>query len=61
MNNIQVEKTNNGILQIAKGLIISFIISLVSIFIFSVILIYSNISENIIPIAIKKLTISKNI
>ena len=50
MNDIQVNKNSNGILKITKGLMISFIISLISIFIFSVILTYSNISENIIPI-----------
>lgn len=56
MNNVQIEKNNTGILRITKGLSISFIISLVSIFIFSVILTYSNISEGIIPIAIIVLT-----
>lgn len=56
MNNIQVEKDNNGILRVAKGLMISIIITLITILLFSIILTYSNISENIIPIAIIILT-----
>lgn len=56
MNNIQIEKTNNGILRITKGLIISFFISLISIFILALILTYSSISEKIIPITIMILT-----
>lgn len=56
MNNLQIEKNSNGILRITKGIIISIIISLISIFIFSIILTYSSISEGIIPIAIIVLT-----
>lgn len=56
MNNLQIEKNSKGILRITKGLTISIIISLISIFIFSIILTYSSISEGIIPIAIIVLT-----
>lgn len=56
MNNVQIENNNNGILRITKGLSISFIISLISIFLFSIILTYSNISEKIIPTVIIVLT-----
>lgn len=55
-NNIKIENTNSSAIRILKGLIISFIITLVSIFIFSIILTYSNISEKIIPIVIIILT-----
>ena len=56
MNSIQVEKNNSIAIKIVKGLIISFLVTLVTIFIFSIILAYSNISEGIIPIAIVVLT-----
>lgn len=56
MNNTQKEKDNNTILRITKGLTISFVLSLISIFLFSIILTYSSISENIIPISIILLT-----
>lgn len=56
MNNTQIEKNNNGILRVTKGLIISFIITLISIFILALILTYSSISEEIIPITITILT-----
>lgn len=52
MNNIQVERSNGISLKIFKGLVISFIVTLVTIFVFSVILTYTNVSENIIPIVI---------
>lgn len=55
-NNIKIENTNNSAIRILKGLIISFIVTLVSILIFSIILTYSNISEKIIPIVIIILT-----
>ena len=55
-NNIKIENTNNSAIRILKGLIISFLVTLVSIFIFSIILTYSNISEKIIPIVIIILT-----
>lgn len=55
-NNIKIENTNNSAIRILKGLIISFVVTLVSIFIFSIILTYSNISEKIIPIVIIILT-----
>ena len=56
MNNIKVEKSNNGIIKIFKGIIFSFAITLISIFIFSVILTYTDISEKIIPIIIILIT-----
>lgn len=56
MNNIQVEKNNSTILNIIKGVIISFIFTLISIFLFSVLLTYTNISESIIPTVIIILT-----
>ena len=56
MNSIQIEKNNNSILQVTKGLIICFIISLISIFVLALILTYSTISERIIPITIIILT-----
>lgn len=55
-NNIKIENTNNSAIRILKGLIISFVVTLVSIFIFSIILTYSNISEKIVPIVIIILT-----
>lgn len=55
-NNIKIENTNNSAIRILKGVIISFVVTLVSIFIFSIILTYSNISEKIIPIVIIILT-----
>ena len=56
MNKVQIEKDNTIILRITKGLIVSFIISLISIFIFAIILVYSNISEKTIPVTIILLT-----
>lgn len=56
MNNIQIEKTDSIFIKISKGLIISFIVSLISIFIFSILLAYTNISDSIIPIVIVFLT-----
>lgn len=56
MNNIQVEKNNSTPIKIVKGLIISFLVTLITIFIFSVILTYTNVSEAIIPAAIIVLT-----
>lgn len=55
-NNVKIENTNNSAIRILKGLIISFVVTLVSIFIFSIILTCSNISEKIIPIVIIILT-----
>lgn len=56
MNNIQIEKTDSIVIKISKGLIISFVVSLISIFIFSILLAYTNISDSIIPIVIVVLT-----
>lgn len=56
MNNIQVEKSNSIASKIAKGLLISFLVTLVTIFIFSILLTYTNISESIIPTVIIVLT-----
>lgn len=55
-NNIKIENTNNSAIRILKGVIISFVVTLISILIFSIILTYSNISEKIIPIVIIILT-----
>ena len=55
-NNIKIENTNSSAIRILKGLMISFILTLISILIFSIILTYSNISEKIIPIVIIILT-----
>lgn len=55
-NNIKIENTNSYLMRILKGLIISFVITLVGILIFSIILTFSNISEKIIPIVIVILT-----
>jgi len=57
MNNIKVENTNNSIItRIFKGLIFSFIITLISVFIFAIVLTYTNISESMVPIVIIILT-----
>lgn len=56
MNNVQVESQNNTLIKISKGVVVSFLITLTSIFIFSIILTYTNISESIIPIVIIVLT-----
>lgn len=56
MNNVQVEKSNNVPIKIAKGLVISFLVTLITIFIFSIVLTYSNISESIIPVTLLVLT-----
>lgn len=57
MNNVVTEtSSDNNLIKIFKGLICSFIITLISIFIFSAILTYTNISEKIIPIVIIILT-----
>ena len=56
MNNVKVETSNSNIIKIFKGLMFSFLITLVSVFLFSVILTYTNISEKIIPIVIIILT-----
>lgn len=55
INNIQVEN-NNIVIKIGKGLGISFLVTLISIFLFSIILTYTNISEAIIPTVIVVLT-----
>lgn len=52
MNNIQSEKTNNTIVKLGKGLLISILVTLLAIFIFSILLAYTNISERVIPIVI---------
>ena len=57
MNNVKIENTtDNVIIKIFKGLIFSFVITLISIFIFAIVLTYSDISESIIPIVIIVLT-----
>ena len=52
MNNIQSEKTNNIIVKLGKGILISLLVTLLAIFIFSILLAYTNISERVIPIVI---------
>ena len=52
MNNIQSEKTNNTIAKLGKGILISLLVTLLAIFIFSILLAYTNISERVIPIVI---------
>ncbi len=57
MNNVKMEaNSNNMAIRIFKGLLFSLVITLVSIFIFSIVLTYSNISESTIPIVIIVLT-----
>ena len=57
MNNVVTEtSSDNNLIKIFKGLICSFIITLVSILIFSIILTYTNISESVIPVVIIILT-----
>lgn len=57
MNNVKMEaNSNNMAIRIFKGLLFSLVITLVSIFIFSIVLTYSNISESTIPIVIVVLT-----
>jgi len=56
MNNIQVEKTNNVFNKVLIGIVISFFVTLTTIFMFSIMLTYTNISEDIIPIVIIILT-----
>lgn len=57
MNNVITEtSSDNNLIKIFKGLICSFIITLVSILIFSIILTYTNISESVIPVVIIILT-----
>lgn len=57
MNNVVTEtSSDNNLIKIFKGLMCSFIITLISIFIFSAILTYTNISEKFIPIVIIILT-----
>lgn len=56
MNNIQIEKNDKYVFRIVKGLIISFLVSLISIFIFALTLSYTSLSEGVIPITIIILT-----
>lgn len=56
MNNVKVESSNSNVLKIFKGIMFSFFITLLGIFIFSIILTYTNISEKVIPIVIIILT-----
>ena len=57
MNNMKIENVAAaGLAKILKGLMFSFVITLISIFLFSGILTYTNISEKTIPIVIIILT-----
>lgn len=51
MNNL-VEVKNNNIITIIRGMIISCILTIILLFAFSIVLTYTNISENTIPPAI---------
>lgn len=52
MNNIKAEKIDNIGLKIGKGLVISFLITLISVFIFAILLTYTDMSESVIPVVI---------
>ena len=56
MNNLKLESSDNLILKILKGIMVSFIITLISIFIFAILLTYTNISEKVIPLVIIGIT-----
>lgn len=56
MTNVQLEKRENIVITIMKGIILSFFTTLISIFIFSAILTYTNVSEGVVPIVIIVLT-----
>ena len=56
MNNIQLENKNSIPIKIIKGIVFSYLVTLITILILSVILTYTNISERIIPIGIIILT-----
>lgn len=49
MDNIKVENENKNIIKIFKSVIIALGITLISIFMFAIILTYTNISEKVIP------------
>jgi len=55
MNNINSDNSNI-IIKITKGILIAFAITLISIFVFSIVLTYTNISEKVIPIVIIMIT-----
>ena len=56
MNNVKVEKNNRGITRIIKGLLLSFAITFISLFIFAILLTYTNLSESLIPVVTIALT-----
>ena len=56
MNNVKVETSNSNMIKIFKGIMFSFLITLVSVLFFSIILTYTNISEKVISIVIIILT-----
>lgn len=56
MKNVQVKKNNSTAIRTIKGLIISFFVTLITIFMFSILLVYTNVSESIIPTVIIVLT-----
>ena len=49
MDNLKIEKVDSVFLRIANGIVVAFCITLISIFVFSIILTYTDVSENIIP------------
>lgn len=55
MNSIPIRE-NSMILKVIKGVTISVVISMIGVFLLAVVLTYSNVQENIIPIAIIFLT-----
>lgn len=57
MNNIKIENSTDARLnKILRGMMFSFFLTLISIFLFAVILTYTNISEKVIPTVIIILT-----
>lgn len=56
MENIRTEKNDNITFKLGKGLVISFLITLISVFLFAILLTCTDISENVIPVSIIILT-----
>lgn len=58
INNLNESIESNSYLKLVKGLAIAFIFTLVSIFIFSVILTYSSVPESSVPIVIIAISVT---
>lgn len=56
MKNVQVEKRENMFIKIVRAIVIAFVVTLISIFIFAIVLTYTNVSESIVPVVIIFLT-----